>query len=438
MYARLARAAVVTLTIGNSYSSITGLSLDQYKKLSIALSYTIQGAYGHFSLYGPRRKSLLSKRSEFPTGLLRYAYTFLEANKISWNTVENRFKPISQPLQSIFKEKPYPWQVEAVEAAIKHSRGIISAPTGTGKSMSIALLILKLNVKTLIVVPSLEIKRQMQEVLGSISNITVENIDSTNLKDLKDFDCLIIDEAHHVAAKTYHKLNKTAWTGIYHRYFFTATPFRNEKEETMLFEAIAGEVIYRLDYKTAVEAKYIVPIEAYYIEVPKQQTEAFLYAQVYKELVVDNIIRNAAITKLINILQVANKSTLCLVREIEHGKTLSMLSNIPFVSGEDDNSKDYIREFNSGELKCLIGTTGIIGEGIDTKPCEYVIIAGLGKAKSQFIQQIGRALRRYPDKESAKIIIIKDSSHKFTARHFNSQRAILKQEYGIICKKLEV
>ena len=43
-------------------------------------------------------------------------------------------------------------------------------------------------------------------------------------------------------------------------------------------------------------------------------------------------------------------------------------------------------EFNMGEIKTLIGTTGVVGEGVDTRPTEYVIIAGLGKSKPAFMQ----------------------------------------------------
>jgi superfamily II DNA or RNA helicase len=107
------------------------------------------------------------------------------------------------------------------------------------------------------------------------------------------------------------------------------------------------------------------------------------------------------------------------------------MTGIPFANGQDEESRDFIRQFNSGGIKALIGTTGVLGEGVDTKPCEIVIIACLGKAKSAFMQQVGRAVRTYPGKESAKVVIIKDASHKFLSRHYAAQVAILKEEYGV-------
>lgn len=423
---------MIILTIHNSYSNICGMNAQQEKQVRAALTYTLDSKANFFSGgFGPRKKCLLDKKGNFPTGLLHrlppWAITFSDI----------RIKPVSQPQGFIMKGNPYQWQVSAVKAAEKAGRGIISAPTGTGKSMAMMLLVLRLNVKTLIVVPSLEIKRQLKEAIN-LPNVTIENIDSKALQAVQGFDCLIIDEAHHVAAKTYQKLNKLMWSGIYYRFFFTATPFRNDTDETLLFESIAGHVIYKLDYQEAIRNRYIVPVEAYYIESPKQKTDAYSYQEVYKDLVVKNTAKNFLIAGMLARLHAAGKSTLCLVREVAHGKALAELTGLPFVHGMDEDSRKYIKGFNSGVHKVLIGTTGILGEGIDTKPCEYVLIAGGGKAKSQFMQAVGRCLRTFSGKDSGKIILIKDASHKYLSRHFAAQKAILKLEYGIIPIRLEV
>jgi superfamily II DNA or RNA helicase len=425
---------LIQLEIGNSYSRITGLSAAQEKELKKALSYTIGGSSSFFSGYGPRKKSLLDKKGYFPTGLLSRIPKY-------WNIAkDNRIQPTSKPQPFIISGEPYKWQVDAVRRAEATHRGIISAPTGTGKSMAMALLITRLNVKTLVVVPSLEIKFQLRAVLDktNMPNIIVENIDSKALLTITGVDCLIIDEAHHVAAKTYQKLNKTIWKDIYYRFFFTATPFRNDTEEMLLFEAIAGGVIYKLDYKSAIKNGYIVPVEAYYLEIPKQKVDGYQYAEVYSEMVVHNDLRNQKIANLLMKLDIADKSTLCLVREVAHGKELANLTGYGFVSGEDADSRDLIRQFNDGGIKVLIGTEGILSEGVDTKPCEFVIVAGLGKAKSQLMQKIGRGVRNYPGKESCKVVLIRDASHRYLIKHYNIQKKVLLDEYQVIPVRLEV
>lgn len=428
---------MIALEIDNSYSKIAGLTPSQFKALNLLLSYTVGD---HFSAFGPTKRTLLSKKGDFPSGLAAKVVAWLIAERFDFDVTDKRIRPpISKESTTNYPVIPYPAQLQAVDTALKLERGTITMPTGTGKSLVIAMLAARLDLKTLVIVPSLEIKKQLQEVLKKQTNITVQNIDSRELQTTKAaYDCLIIDEAHHVAAKTYQKLNKTVWKGIYYRFFLTATPFRNNEEETLLFEALAGPEIFRLTYEEAVSNKYIVPVDAYYYQLPKQATEAYTWAQVYNELVVNNDLRNEIIVKTLDKLRSINVSVLCLVKEVKHGQLLAAMSGVPFVSGQDEDSRVYIKEFNSGRLKTLIATTGIMGEGVDTKPCEYVIIAGLGKAKSAFMQQVGRGVRRYAEKESCKIILFKDDSHKFTSRHYKAQRAILKTEYNVIPTKLEV
>jgi len=328
-------------------------------------------------------------------------------------------------------------------ACLVKSRGTVSACTGFGKSILMAMLVNDLRVKTLIIVPNLELKRQLTDSFtqyfgDKMTHITIENIDSKALKTAKGYDCLIIDEAHHVAAKTYRELNKKVWSGIYYRYFFTATPFRSKDEEQLLFESIAGDVIYRIDYTKAVDMGYIVPIEAYYVDLPKIEITGNTWYQVYKQAVVDNKRRNLITSSILEQLARNDSSTLCLVKEVKHGQNLEDLSGAFFTYGGRESGPWLIKLFNENKLKVLIGTTGILGEGVDTRPCEYVVVAGLGRSKNQFMQQIGRAVRNYPGKQSAKIIIFRDASHKFTLRHFKEQVKILKDEYGVQAVKLEL
>lgn len=434
---------MIEIIYDNSYSQIKGLNTGEFCRLRKILSYKTSSSAAYYSGGFRRTKYLLDSKGFFPSGLIHKVKEFV--TELQYTIIDNRIKPLSRHVPIIMKPPmivPYKAQLKALDAAVEHEKGCISIPTGGGKSLVIALIASRLNVKTLVVVPTLEIKNQFKETLSrsfkDASFITVENIDSKRLKNLNNFDCLIIDEAHHSAAKTYRSLNKIAWTDIYYRFFLTATPFRNVSEEQILFESIAGEVIYQLSYKDAVKEGYIVPVEAFYIDLPKRQVKGYTWAQVYNELVVNNESRNETIAYALLKLQQAGKSTLCLVKEIQHGLKLSKMTAVEFVNGQDISSRPYIAAFNQKAINALIGTTGILGEGIDTRSAEYIIIAGLGKAKSAIMQQIGRAVRKYPGKKSAKIILFRDSSHKWTLSHFNTQKKILLDEYGIKPLKLEL
>lgn len=267
--------------------------------------------------------------------------------------------------------------------------------------------------------------------------IAVENVDALDPnKLLVGYNCVIIDEFHHSAAKTYRKLNTKAWKNVYHRFGMTATAFRSKDEEKLLLESVLSEVIYEVNYQTAVYKRYIVPMEAYYIDLPKQTVKGETWAQVYNELVVNNSHRNDII---VGILECAPKQlgpTLCLVKEIAHGNKISVKSKVSFANGQSSDCTDLIKGFNNGQLMSLIGTTGVLGEGVDSRPAELIIIAGLGKSKNAFMQQCGRGFRRYPGKESCKIILFRDPSHKWTIKHFNAQKKYLLEEYGVVPVKI--
>jgi len=433
----------ISILINNSYSTINNLPTALYAELRKELSYKDSDMAALYSAFGPRTYYLINKKGELLTGLVPRAIKVIEALGYSYEIVDKRNHPVKGKEMARLDITLYKAQHEATDAALHFGRGVISMPTGTGKSILIANIINSYNLPTLVVVPNIELKSQLsqtlKELLPARTNITVLNIDSPSLNKLSGKNLLIVDEAHHAAAKTYQNLNKGPWKDIYHRFYLTATPFRNDHNEQLLFEGMTGSIIYNLTYKKAIQEGYIVPVEGYYLEVPKVHSANLItWRQVYSQLVVNNEARNELIAY--TALQLASNKlkTLILVKEVEHGNILSKMTNIPFSNGKDEDSREFITEFNQGRLNALIGTTGIIGEGVDTKPCEYVIIAGLGKAKSAFMQQVGRAVRRYEGKESAKVIIIKDSSHKFTKAHFNTQKKILVDNYGVTLVKLEV
>lgn len=434
---------MVRIIIDNSYSKLLNLSPKLEKEIREKFSYREDPTIAFFrGAYEPKKISMLSKRGDFPTGLVPDLFTFLHDNDILFDFISKRARPEihSALVMNPAAPKPYEAQVKAANKALEAMQCCISMPTGTGKSMVIAMIAARLGVKTLVIVPTLEIKAQLTESLNTLlvdtNTIRVENIANPKLATLTDFDCLIIDEAHHAASSTYKRLNKTAWSKIYYRYFFTATPFRSDESENILFRSIAGQVAYELTYKEALKHKYIVPVEAYTLEVPAMVGDTYNWKETYSHFVVNNAPANRAISEVLKTLDSEGASTLCLVKEVAHGKTLSELTGLTFTSGQDDEVKQKISDFNSGKIKVLIGTEGILGEGIDTKPCEYVVIAGMGKAKGAFLQKVGRCVRNYAGKTSGKVILVKNKQ-RILLRHYAAQVKILKEYYGVKPKVLE-
>lgn len=435
---------MIRLTVGNSLCKITGINTKEYNELRELLSYSEDPAAAFYrKSWKSGKRYLIDKKGNFPTGLLYIVEDYLKLPPEQ--VYDQRWKPthlLSLPMQML--QVPYEEQIQAAEAASQHHRGIIVAPTGVGKSLITALIIARLRVRTLVVVPSLELKRQLSQSLfewfgqDALQHISVQNVDALDPTKKAEVDLVIIDEFHHSGAKTYRMLNQKAWSGVYYKIGLTATPFRSQDHERLLLESVLSRTIYKVDYKSAVSKGYIVPMEAYYVDVPPQAVEGRTWAQVYSQLVVNNVPRNKIINELLSRFYDNNLKTLCLVKEIRHGELLTNISGAGFANGQDGASADLIAGFNAGKLTCLIGTTGVLGEGVDIKPAEYIIIAGLGKSKNAFMQQVGRGFRRHGSKETCKVIIFRDTSHKWTLAHFKEQCKILKSEYGIVPRRLEV
>lgn len=437
---------MVQFTLGNSYSKVEGLTPSEFNSLREVLSYKVEARE---AFYGGGHRSnkryLLNKKGEFPSGLWYHVNRWVNTQLFTSVCVDTRQAPRADSVglkMNLGDKIPRLEQREAADAAVRQARGVIRMPTRTGKSLVMGLIANKLNVRTLIVVPSVglrdQLRRDITEWFGDTKAIVVENIDSGALRHLTDFDCLILDEAHHAAAKTYRDLNKTAWKGIYYRFFFTATPFRSNSEEQLLMESLTGKVIFELRYKQAVAAGYIVPVEAYYVDVPDTvQVDSNNWRTVYSALIVNNAPRNALISRVMTAVA-ASGSTLCLLKEIQHGNQIESATGFPFANGQDGQVRMRILEFNLKETPALIGTVGVLGEGMTMPPAEYILITGGGKSRIQLMQNIGRGLGLYPGKDSCKVILFRDKSHKFLLRHFQSCVKVLRDEYGIKPVRLEI
>ncbi len=156
---------MIRLTINNSLSRIENCSQEQFIALRTLLSYTPDT--GRYFVAGRRdaRRYLIDKKGNFPSGLLSTVEAWFESSRVRPERADLRVKPLSNP--GMFSLKlpftPYPEQNEAARVCASKHRGCVSAVTGFGKSVTMALLIARLQVKTLIVVPNLSLKTQLKD-----------------------------------------------------------------------------------------------------------------------------------------------------------------------------------------------------------------------------------------------------------------------------------
>jgi superfamily II DNA or RNA helicase len=473
---------MVQIVIYNSTCNITGLSTVIYNELETYLSYIDQQADYQFqramkqlkrvnallsnkSFSGDgselkQQRAILSKQlkeldaqrkisllrsGEFASGLLPRTLDWLIEHKLDYKLVDKRVEPKKNSVK-LQSKIPFPdlrhYQKSAVKRLLDDGRGIVVLPTGTGKTVTAAKMLWSLGVKTLIITPSKSITDMMEQVMSkffgsgavevlntktaklkkSISICNIQSLVKIPATVFKDVSCVVIDEFHHSAAETYQEVNLNHLKNVYYRIGLTATNFRNDGSD-MALEGVLSEVLFEYPVQTAIKEGYLTQPKFEIVDIAMEGGISN-YQKAYKINIVTNVTRNNTIAEIAK--DHKKQKMLILVQHKEHGEKLKEL--IPwadFIHGEekDDVRQKMLKDFETGKLNCLIGTS-VIGEGVDLPSAEVLIMAGGGKARSQIIQNIGRVLRIKPGKTHALIYDFNDLDDSYLQDHSEARQQI--------------
>ena len=346
------------------------------------------------------------------------------------------------------------YQQEAVDLMKSRYRGIVKLSTGLGKTLTSVYAIRAISRKTLVICPNKSIADNFYEELCSafgesrvgyfgggkkqIKDITVGIAQSVN-NAIDKFEnhglgLIINDETHHTPAETFFSITKRlSKTG---RIFgLTATDFRSDGKDIMI-QAGVGEVIISRDIVWGIENKWLAQptiivrsVETNGREYPEDKLKN------YKEHVLKSKeMNNRIITDIRKCLE-AGKSVLCLVDEKEHGRMLSEAVGLVLATGDDKQSKQYIKQLNAGTIPGLIGTDSLVGEGTDTKNVDVLVLANFVASKGPLWQNLGRGLRITPTKKSVLVLDYKPLGSKMLSRHAD-QRVKLYRSIPCVLKEV--
>lgn len=389
------------------------------------------------------------RHKRFLTGLLNRVEKYCENMGIDiqydFNTTTEI--PAKQPLlnEIEFRED----QLACLQEVEKKQRGIIKFPTGTGKTVIAGgICSMYPAAKILFLCHTLDLLTQTYDefckwglknvyMLGGGNMITADVIKSPCIivatiqtaykldpKSFKNFDIVIVDEAHHVRAGTsYSKLLEDINAPI--RIGLTATPPKTG-HASLVIEGYFGPIISELSIPVGIEMGIIAKPIIDLIAVPyiSRLGELKNYRDIYRKAVMENDIRNHLILQYTADALADNKSILVLIgKEIEHGRILSEMAkevfnlDMPFLYGgttKEDRS-DYKELLKSKELKCAIANV-IWYEGINIPPIDIIINAEGGKASGKTLQKVGRGLRTAEGKTHLTIVDFLDP-YKYLSHH---------------------
>ncbi len=358
-------------------------------------------------------------------------------------------------LASSYEARDY--QSEAVDCWAKADhRGVVVLPTGAGKTIAAIKAMEKLQVATLIVVPTIVLMEQWRKTLseafgvdvGSLGGgtddvraVTVSTYDSAVLKakQIGDrFEFLVFDEVHHLPAPSNSAI-ALSYLAPY-RLGLTATLSR-EPEIIEALGVLVGPVVYEKGVEE-LAGKHLSDYTVKTVNVPLEPGEKLGYDRqfaVYKGFLQRRGIRirsardyllfvkrsgrdpearralmarNAAMDIALNSrskeeylrgLLAANplEKTLIFTR---HNKLVYRISRsllIPAITHQTlrEEREEILDRFRRGVYRRII-TSQVLDEGIDVPDASVaVILSGTGSSR-EFIQRLGRVLRKKEGKQA--------------------------------------
>jgi len=323
-------------------------------------------------------------------------------------------------LDDIERDPRFEGQSSCVLKMREEEQGMIVRPPGTGKTQIAMAFAALCQTRTLVIVHTEDILNQwvdyieaaIPELQGKvgiirgrkceIGHITVATVQTLHKyvkqpdKWWRQWGCLIADEAHHVAAPTWEAvINRCP---ARYRFGFTASPTRADGMDVAL-HFIIGPIIHRQKFSSPVKLK-VVPVKTNFKCVYRG---AFDWSHLLDELVSDDE-RNLQIADTIGTEFARGNTVLVLSRRIEHLRSIAELVECPveILTGQRSRAdrKRILSDFRSGKLRVLLATQ-LADEALDVPRLNRVCLIHPGKHEGRIIQQVGRAIRKHPDKQDA-------------------------------------
>ena len=391
--------------------------------------------------------------NEVAAGLTPYAEHFLRQYKLPYHLRDLRTAPEEQvPWWSV----NVPWrgyQDDIHKKLCANPTGIVNAIPRSGKTLMAARIVDSLALPTLYLAPSVAIVNQTYNVFKShfgehmvarldghakpherdIEKPIVIACTASAVRQSRDWfntrDVLIIDESHHSASESYHRINLLA-AHVHYRYLFTGTHFRSG-EDTLAMEAICSQVIHRVGVSDLVP-KYLAPPQVFFIPVKGAKVPGADWREAYDKGIVEHERRNDLVVEIATMLsQDKGLPTIVLTRRRRHADMFGdrIPDSVVIKGGEAALTNDSLKDFLAGKHQVLIGTT-VLGEGVDVPRAAALVYASGGAEGVTMLQSYFRPLTAAEGKDKARIYDFIDSQHPTLRRHSRQRIDFARKHLG--------
>lgn len=336
------------------------------------------------------------------------------------------FEPITFPKSIKLWEYQEPW----VKDMLSTTQGVGIAPPGAGKTLMALSMYERLGQPCLWVTHTqrlaTQVARRVEQFLGvevgligngkeDVKHFTVGLVPTLIRRDLSAyrdyFGLIIVDEAHHVPASTFYKV--VSEFSAKHRYGVTATPYREDQLEKLIFSSLGPQLAYLDKEDLRALGKLMTP------QIIRRPTNYYFpydptsrkhnYAKLSDDMA-DDYKRNQMIATDVMVESTLSEDNVCivLVGRIQHGENLlemiePVLPNTGLVHSKmTAKQRDVILDdFENGKFRVLIATYKMLAEGFDYQPSNRLFLTSPFKGRSLIEQGIGRIERAFAGKTSA-------------------------------------
>ena len=337
------------------------------------------------------------------------------------------------------------YQAIAATTAAGGEQGLIVAPTGSGKTFIGLELIRQRGQRALILVHTSALADQWRKVIKEVmgveagtigggkwnegEEITVAMLQTLHRNPEKAAELFsrhgltLVDETHRIAAQTFSEV--IGWSSTLYRYGLTATPHRRDGLHDLIHRSV-GDVIATIHPDQVEQQGGIVPATVKVIQTGFTPSWAVDSWSEYITELVESADRNLLIA-IIASQASESAPTLILTERVDHvGYIAANLDGALEIHGKLPAKERRSRIERIAEHQITIGTTGLLGEGLDVSGWGVLIMATPISSKVRLLQAIGRVIRPHPGKQRGYIADLVDD-HGFSGSSRNKRLSIYEE-----------
>lgn len=382
-----------------------------------------------------------------PRGSEDATRSFLNDNAVTYTIIDktNHGNKISVSFQGEEREE----QLEAINALLPYTNGILHATTAFGKTVTAAAIIARKKVNTLILVHSKALLKQWHDRLTEFLNIDYPKHEEKNKRGrckvfspigcfdssgntlhgiidialiqscldedgvkpfVQDYGMVIVDECHHVSSITFEQVLMSIKAHTI--YGLTATPIRKDGHQPIIFMQ-CGPIRFSTDVKSQIAKqsfdRFLIPRFTSYNSILEDRLSI---ATLYKYLSEDEIRNNLIVEDICKAVN-TRRTPIILTNRTAHVSVLAeklkaTIKNVISLTGagttrEKREAMQRLQNIPDSEQLVIVATGKYVGEGFDYPRLDTLFLALPISWKGLLTQYAGRLHREYEGKKDVRI-----------------------------------